>query len=809
VFRSYLVATLRNLQRNRVYAAITVAGLAIGFAAAAFIALYVRDELSYERWIPGYENVVRITAVADGRPLGTAVPSDVGLWLRQDMPHVGTVARLFQSPTTVGVGDAEYTEVVQWTDVNVFDVLPLPVFAGNLKEALKAPDSVVITRATARKYFGSDNAIGETLTFERKHVMRVTAVLEDLPSNTHLRITMLAPSHAAYSVAAEQDAKPLREFGSKMWNTATYWRLQPGASLTALRAAMPALLDRHARPVPGRASVSADIELVLAPISDVHLSTGVLERPGSGRSANVMLLQAMALVGVLIVAIACINFINLMTARAARRAVEVGVRKALGAGRSHLIAQFVGEALVFVTFAMVLAVALVELTLPQFNAFLGRTIQIDYLQRAAVPAVIALFTLLVGLLAGLYPAFVLSAFRPASVLKGGRVSGGSSAAVRQVLVVVQFSVLIALIVVSIVFYRQSDYAMRSTMREGGAQVIVLTSACSPALKQELLRVAGVQRLGCSWQVPQFGLGAGTAIRGARGGIAVQFTSVDAGLFEVFGLSPVAGRFFDASKSSDLSTASWETARREAIVINETAVRGLGFDSAQAAVGRVIRWGHHTSGDVTPSHDAEIIGVVPDFVTSIHEPVKAMAVVYDPAMFYSMSVRLHPDDLPGTLTRMGRVWRKVGDPWPFTPRFFDQQVQFQYRAITRQTALASALAGVALLIACLGLFGLATFTAERRTKEIGVRKAMGASTADVMRLLVVEFARPVSFAILIAWPLGYFVTSRWLQGFYYRVDLSAWIFVAAAAAALVVSLVTVSTHSFLVARAAPSKALRSE
>ena len=254
---------------------------------------------------------------------------------------------------------------------------------------------------------------------------------------------------------------------------------------------------------------------------------------------------------------------------------------------------------------------------------------------------------------------------------------------------------------------------------------------------------------------------------------------------------------------------WDSTQREAIVVNEAAVSALHFASPRAAVGQLVTWTHllNFSSVFTPPHVAEIIGVVPDFAPTVRDGIHPIAMYYDPGMFMSMSVRVKPDDIPGTLARMKEVWRKVGDPSPFQPMFADMHFEMQYRALTRQTGLATAFAGIALFIACLGLFGLAAFTAERRTREIGVRKAMGASTADVMRLLVLQFTKPVVWAVLVAWPLGYFVSRRWLEGFVYRVDLSLWIFALAAAAALIVSLITVSMHSFLVARAAPVNALR--
>jgi putative ABC transport system permease protein len=685
------------------------------------------------------------------------------------------------------------------------------MIAGDAKTALQEPNSIVVTQRFARRYFGKENVLGETVLFERKYPMRVTGVLKDLPSSSHLYFMILASARSSFSFTTLQDATPMRMFGQKVWNTSTYFRPKPGTSIEALRAAMPAFLTRHAPRPPGAPPMTEIYKLTIAPITAIHLRTGALQPPGSTRNANIDLLYAMGIIGALIVVIASINFINLMTARASRRAVEVGVRKAVGAGRHDLVVQFVGEALIYVAFAALLALVLVEIVLPFFNKFMDRSIRTGLLREPAVALSIVGFTGLIGLLAGLYPAFVLSMFRPAGVLSGGPVAGTRGSIVRSVLVVVQFSVLIALIVVSVVFHRQSQYALRKTLGESGAQIVLLSSKCSPALQHEITQVRGVERAACAMQVPLFGMGPGSALNRTDrvGSTAVNYSSIGPGVFELYGLKPVAGRFFDENKPSDRMPTNWEGGAREAIIVNESAVRALGYSSPKAAVGQLVTWTHlvNFGGVFTPLHPAEIIGVVPDFAPSVRDGIKPIAMYYDPAMYMTLSVRVKPEDIPGTMARMKDVWRKVGDPQPFESIFVDVRFENQYRALMRQTVLATSFAGIALFIACLGLFGLAAFTAERRTKEIGVRKAMGASTADVMRLLVLQFTKPVVWAILVAWPVAYLASRYWLDGFAYRIDLSLWIFIGAAAAALIVSLITVSTHSFLVARAAPVSALR--
>jgi putative ABC transport system permease protein len=804
MFRNYLMAALRNLARNRLYSGINIGGLALGFAAAILIGLFVRDELGYDRFIPAYQHVYRVSSfrIVPGRSpmFAPVVPPDVAAWMKLDFPGVRSAARLASEEVGLRHGDFEGSEYIAWADPDIFDVLPLPVFAGNLRTALQRPDAIVLTRQMARKYFGRDNPIGEMLEINRQHSMQVTAVLMDLPSNTHLDTRIFASGRAAYSRLAVLDAVPGPAI-RKPWTALTYIRLSPAASIDELARALPNFLDRH-MPFPGADKISAMIQLTLIPIAAIHLYG-----PGSATAD-----YALAAIGALTVLLASLNFVNLTTARATRRAIEVGIRKAAGASRTDLVIQFIGESMIYVALSMVLALALVEILIPHFNAFLGRTILFDYWRSPDLAASIAGAVLLVGTLAGAYPAVVLSAFPPAWVLRSR--SGGpiGSQRLREALVILQFAILIGLTVSTGVLYRQTNFAMRDSLRLDKDQVLLIRGACPKAFKDEVRALAGVRSAACSLLAPI--LNPVVIPTRLPNGQSLSFheSAIDVGFLELYGFKPLAGRFFSAAHERDVAPEDSKPPLGLTVVINDTARRQLGYASPGDAIGHIfplnlLRSLDDNSVDATP---AEIIGVVTDFpMGSIRDPIGPTVFYVQPNLFQLMSVKLSGREIPETLASIDLLWKRLGGSHPVSRSFFDQQLEDTYRDMIRQQQLMTALESVALFIACLGLFGIAAFSSERRTKEIGIRKVMGAETRDIMRMLLWQFSKPVLYGSLIAWPVAAYLMSRWLQGFAYHVQLGPWLFVATTASTLVIALITVSAHCWPVARAKPVAALRYE
>lgn len=814
MLRNYFLTALRNLSRNRLYAGASIAGLAIGFAAALLIAVFIRDEHSYDRWIPDHERVFHavsvITLPGESPTRGAATPPALKRVLETEFPQIEAVARMSggNALSAVRRGDISATEqpgVLQWVDPAFFEIFRFPPLAGDPTRALASPDAVVLTRSMARKYFGRDAPLGEVIEID-KQPMRVAAVIEDLPSQSHLIGGIFASGEGPSSGmrASESGAGPLSN------NVITYVKLKPGASVTGIAQRMGDVLETRLPPGPlGPGEIKRDVALTA--IAEIHLGPSIQNelKPTGDRTV----IAGLATVGVLIVMIAGVNFVTLMTARAGRRSVEVGVRKAAGATRRDLVVQFVGETFLYVAFAALLAVALAELLLPAANALTQRRMAFDYLGEPALLAGLAAVTLLVAALAGAYPALILAGFRPAAVLKGGVTQDGRSGGrLRQALVVFQFSVLIGLIVLAATIYRQTSFAVNEGMRlDADQMLLVYAQPCTPAIRDAMGALSGVEGAACgSAFVYEFGNTNDTVRLGGKE-LSAEIQPVDFGFLELYGLTPVAGRFFDAGRPADSAEAS------APVVINETAARRLGFSDPAQAVGKTLL-NHFDPNQVNfdtwpPQRGSEIIGVAPDFtfgsVRAPIEPTLYFAGAQQPLYSSALSVKLDGRSVPETLKTIDETWRRIGDGRPMFRVFVEQATLRHYVNALVEGAVIAVCSIIALSIACLGLFALSAYTAERRTKEIGIRKALGASSGDVLKLLIWQFSRPVLIANLIAWPIAFLAARHWLEGFAYRVEIAPWTFVSAGGAALLIAWSTVFVHALKVARAKPVRALRYE
>jgi putative ABC transport system permease protein len=811
---NYLAAALRNLVRNRLYIGITVGGLSIGFAAAILIGLFVRDELTHEHFLPGYEHTFLLSEtlhIGGQAPIVTPTSQPaLAAALSLDFPAVRAVARLMPTETSLRQGDFEAPEKVYWVDPSFFSVLPLPVVAGDPATALATPDGIVLTRSIARKYFHVDDPLGRVIEIDRKHPMRVTAIIEDLPANTHLDLQIIGSGLASFSDLAAFTANPA-SFGDSD-AAYTYVRVDPAASVDGLQKRIPDFVKRH---LSGLLAGRVGVDMRLIPLPEVHLTpfTQRIMRPAGDRAT----IYALAVVGVLVLVVASINFVNLMTARAGRRAVEVGVRKSAGATRANLIAQFMGESMLYAALGMLGALVLAELLLPALNAFLTRSMTLHYWSDGPLAASLLGLTVVLGALAGAYPALVLSAFSPAVVLKSSSVPASGSGRVRQVLVMLQFAILIGLIVSTAVVYRQVQFANKEGLRLDTEQVLLVATSCGRALRDQVAALPGVRAAACS-QSHALNFVEGNYPFILQDGTRLFLTSasIGFGFLELYGQKPLAGRFFSEDHPGDALPPDffndWTRLRQPnltpgqapvgRLVLNESAARKAGFRTPAEAVGKTIfGYGYRP---------IEIIGVVRDFaVDSIHKLISpAVYGIYEPSFEY-LSVKLNGRQIPETLAAIDRLWGPLGDPKPIKRFFLDERLQTLYLDITRRALVFAIIAGVAVFVACLGLFGLAAFTAERRTKEIGIRKAMGASSGAIMRLLMWQFSKPVLIANVLAWPIAAYAMLHWLEGFAYHVDLEPIIFVGASVLALVIALLTVTVHTVIVARANPAASLRYE
>jgi len=808
MFRSYLATAWRSASRDRLHSVINVLGLAIGLAAAILIALYIRHELSYDTFLADNDRVYRVSTqiTNTGRAMSwyAGAPEHTAAALALDFPEFAEVARL--TPDRIGIrhGAVEATERMDWADPSFLTVMGLKTIAGDAATALDTPDSVVLTRRMARKYFGTDLPLGAMLEFSRKEPMRVTAVIEDLPSNTHLTTEIIASGRASFSRLAREDADVPKP-GTQNFGGYLYARLKPGASVDGLAPRLAAFAAAHFPPDPDDPQGAGQIVFKLDPIRSVHLLPYLydLKEPSSPAT-----LEAVGLVGLATIAIAAINFVNLMTARAARRAIEVGIRKALGATRRQLIAQFMGEAIGFAVIAAVIAIALVEVTLPSFNAVLDRRIAFAYWQDPGLVFGVLALVLVVGVGAGAYPALVLSSFGPAAVLKSARAASGGGG-LRQGLVVLQFVVSIGLAVATLVIGRQTDFAANQSLGFDKEQVLLVQGpeACIDSFRDQVTALFGVRGAVCSRSAPMdYSVSDGDTILPDGRRIQVNRVELDFGFFEFYGLKPLAGRFFDRDRAADSLPADKDATMAASVVINEAALRAYGFGTPAAAIGQEVS----VTGMRATTRPSQIIGVVPDFpIGTIRRAVQPSVFFVDPGDLALLSIKLDGRRIPENLAAIDRIWAASVAERPIRRMFLDSEIENMYRDIERQGRIFGGFSAVAIAIGCLGLFGLSAFTAERRTKEIGIRKALGASTVGVARLLVWQFTKPVLIANVLAWPMAWWLMQRWLDGFAYRIELSWPPFALAGGGALVIAVITTGFHAFQVARSRPIAALRYE
>jgi putative ABC transport system permease protein len=827
MWRNYLTVAYRALTRNRTYAFINIFGLALGLAACLLLLIYVRYETSYDRWLPDDERVFQVQTFGIDPETGEradqqGVTRPVGESLAAFFPEIEFASKFESDHAALLVaGRALPTERAFAADEHFFDIVQVPFLRGSREAALRTTESVALSRSEAMRLFGTVDIVGRTLTMGRggeTYDLRVTGVFEDLPRNSHMDFELVR----RFNTAEEEECP---------WGCVsgyTYVKLRPGADADAVNARMPQW-ERHNVPesVFSGYRLQDRFDWRLTDVADVHLGTAQDgERPGN----DVRTIATFAIIALLILGIACVNFVNLATARASRRAREVAVRKVLGANRRQLVAQFLGESMLLVAVAMLIALALVELTMPAFAQFLDADLRLTYSGADGIVAPIALLTLLVGLAGGLYPAFYLSRYQPAAVLKANRSAPDTpgSSRLRQALVVAQFAVSIGLIICTAVVYEQTVFARTTDpgyQREGLLTISGLTTPDVMEVRETLTRqiaaVEGVESASGAMIIPGSGrtLLTNARVAGSPDPVELGWYSVEPSFFRTMRIDIVAGRALTEQRANDnvrvpLDPGPESDAAQRAIagrgfniVVNETAARRLGFAEPAAAVGRQI--GIPLFGDEIGPVPATIVGVAEDSrFRSLREPVEPIA-YYDLGFYIWMVVRFDSPDPQAVRQRIERVWQRLLPSVPFEASFADERLARLYDADEARGKTFAAFALLAIVIACLGLFGLAAFTAERRTKEIGIRKVFGARTRDIVRLLAWQFSKPVVIANLIAWPAAWWVMRDWLNGFDARIPLGPGPFVVAGLLAFAIAVGTIAGHAIRVARANPIHALRYE
>jgi len=805
MIKNYLKIALRNLGRYRQMTIINILGLAVGMAACILILLFVQYELSYDRYHENADRIYRISREwrdLDGKTmlhLGHLAPPFEPLLAEDFSGIIQSSARLLgDSPLmTYEDGDVQIVEEhFFFAEPEVFDIFTFPFVEGNPETALTEPNSVVITESTARKYFGDENPIGKTLNYDQQAEFKVTGVAKDVPDNSHFRFGMLASFVSVENFIGWE--RMMEQWGSN--NYSTYILLAEDHNLADLQAQIPAFIDRH---LPGGPDISASQINFLHfwPLTDIHLHSHLdSEIEANGDIAYVYIYTIIA---VFILIIACINFINLTTARATRRAKEVGVRKVMGAEKASLVRQFLSESVLISLFALALAILLVTLALPYFTDFVDKQLSFDILGNPFLLLLLVSIILIVGIVSGSYPAFYLSAFQPARILRSSRGGQRSNALLRSGLVVLQFVISIALVIGVITVEKQLDYVKSKPLGFNQENLVVLRVSDNmyqqyEELKARLLTQPGISDVTLTSRVPSGRLldsqDGQVEIKGEMKDIDFRLADVhvDHDFVNSLGINLVAGRNFDVNRASDST---------EAFIINEAAIRAIGFDSSEEAIDKKISYG---------GRQGYIVGVTEDFhFESLHQPISPVIFLITSGRASNLVARVRASAMDETLAYFKDQWAYLMPGHPFDYYTVGDRFQEQYNAEDRLSQIVQYFSLLAIFIAALGLVGLASYTAEQRSKEIGIRKVLGASVSQLLLLLTRSFSKLILVAFVIACPLAYFVMSRWLDTFAYSNTVSIWSFVLAGVAAFIIAWITVGSQTISTATRNPVHSLRDE
>ncbi|MFQ5641687.1 MAG: ABC transporter permease, partial [bacterium] len=792
MLKNYFKMALRNLKKHKGYSIINIFGLAIGMTCFLFIVLYVQKELSYDRF---HENAERIYRIATESKTNDRISRNAGTQhplapvLRQDFPEFEVTGRFYfyEKALVEANGKKIYATQFAFAEPQFLQIFSFPLLLGDSHETLRQPNTVVVSQAAARMYFGEENPVGKRLRFENSMDFTIVGVAKDVPTNSHLSFDFLA--------SYDNVTRDVVGFDPDQWGAFfgvyTYTLLPPETNVAVLEQKMSTVMNQHGSHAP-----SISRRPFLQALTDIHLRSHINDELGVNN--HVSNLYILSTIGFFVLLIACINFMNLATARSVRRAKEVGVRKVFGALRAQLVRQFLSESILFAFFALFVSLVLIEFMLPFFNALIGKSLTFTYANHFSALAIMLCLALVVGVISGIYPAFVLSGFRPVDAVKGMQANtrrARSPQFLRRVLVVAQFSISIVLITGTIIMQKQRDFFGSANLGFDKELNVVIPMSDNSVTKQykmirsEWLTYPRIRGITASMEAPIGENDFETSLypRGADGkerfGINLNF--VDDNYLSHFGLTLLAGRNFSPELSTDA---------KRAMIVNESTLKKLGIVEPEDAIGKVYRIGLNRI-------DAEVIGVVKDFhIASLHDEIEPLVMMYWPDFFNAFSVKIRAKDIVETIAYLEESWSKFAPEFPFQYQFLDDYIAGLYQAEEQSQRIVNTFSLIAILITCLGLLGLASFTAEQRTKEIGIRKVLGATVSNITAMLSKDFVKPVLLANLIAWPVAWYVMTKWLQDFAYRIDIGWWIFALAGGLALVIALLTVSTQAIRAALA---------
>ncbi|MFC0514992.1 ABC transporter permease [Mucilaginibacter angelicae] len=801
MIRNYIKTAFRSLRKNVGFTAINVLGLSVGLATCLLIVLFVADELSYDKYNTKADRIFRLTENVklngrEGSYAGSGEPFKAAL--QGNFPEIEKIARiipttsLFLSPQKFFVRNRNENiqeRNVVFSESDLFDVFTLPMIDGNPATSLNEPHSAVITESTAKKYFNKVNVVGQTLTINDTSTYKITGVIKDLPSQSHFRYDFFL----SFSSIPES-----HQHGWGFSGVHNYLLLKPGANVRKLEAELTKVDEKNSFNPSVWTSNGNYLKIELKPVTDIHLRSLSLYELDKGGSMQYVYI--FSVISVFILLIACVNFMNLSTARSANRAKEVGVRKVLGSTRKYLIAQFLTESVLVTLLATVIAVVVAWMLMPVFNQMSGKTLAFTSQSAIWLFPSLVVVVLVVGFLAGSYPAFVLSAFQPIEVLKGKLATGFKGSFLRGFLVVFQFSISIFLIIGTLVIYNQLSFIHNKNLGFDRSQVLVVRNTNvlgkqAKILKQEISRMPGVVNATMSLYTPtgqdrnMTGLFPDQIID-IKKDMLTEFWPVDEDYINTMGIKLISGRNFSTQMATDSA----------AIIVNEAFVKMYGEKNP---LNKTV---YRDSYGIQPYH---IVGVVKNFnFSSLKDKIGPAALVYADD-YGAISVRIKPSNIPAFIDQVQTKWKQLAPNHQFTYSFMDEDFDATYRSEQRIGQLFISFSALAILIACLGLFGLAAYAAEQRNKEIGIRKVLGASVTTIVGMLSKDFIKLVFIAILISSPIAWFMMNKWLQDFAYRVNIQWWVLAIAGAVAILIAFVTISFQSIKAALANPVKSLKSE
>jgi putative ABC transport system permease protein len=814
MFNNYVKVAFRNIMKYRGFSSINILGLAIGMAVCLLILLFVRNEFSFDRFHQHRDRIYRAEAhflAPDGSVRGAFCslgPSWV-THLENEFPEMEHVVRMYgPGNTRISVGTNHFTEErLFFAEEDIFEVFSISMVKGDPKTALKNPGNVVISKTMAIKYFGNQDPMGKQVKVDNRFLLQVTGVMKDFPSNSHIHPDFLASYISLKGLFGQGESDYFhgsRNFGDNVAHT--YIRLSIQADPEELSSRFPGFIDKTLgirTDESGRVvRYSQSAKIFLRKVTDIHLHSHT--RNELEPNSDIRYVKLFTLIAIFILVIACINFMNLSTARAAKRAREIGIRKVVGASRKLLSAQFLNESLIMAILAMVLALIICWLLLPSFSAFSGHTLTFNSIVNGPGLLIIFMIILASGLVAGLYPAIFLSAFRPTTILRGELTRGSGGAILRKILVVFQFAISTALIISVGVVFKQMQYLKNADLGFN-SEDLILVSANNDIrknwleVKNSLLKNPHILSATASKRAPSGRLmdapGFSVEINGEiiKSNFHMPHNRVEHDFFKTYGMKIVAGRDFSVKFPTDAS---------EAYIINETGARRLGFQDPKEAVGIPITAIGHSRG--------KIIGVVADFnYESLHNRIVPMITYIKPSQMNTVSVRVAKGNVKETINHLQKVWDRFNPGYSINYSYLDDRLQALYKNESRMMEMFSYFSILAILVACLGLFGLSSFTTEQRTKEIGIRKVLGASVTHIIFLLSRNFTKWVLVANIIACPLAYFAMRTWLGNFAYKISIGWTIFVISAIVTLLISLLTVSYQAVKSALSNPVEALKYE